>query len=82
MCLALPSRVLRVEGMVALVEAGAGTREVSLMLLDEPVAAGDYVLVQHGRFAFERLDAARAREALDLIEVAVAAGGDTDLRSW
>jgi hydrogenase expression/formation protein HypC len=46
------------------VECFGRQRTVSLMLLDEPVAVGDYLLVQAGGFAFERVDAVRAQEAL------------------
>jgi hydrogenase expression/formation protein HypC len=82
MCLALPSRVLQVDGLSALVDSGGQARAVSLMLLDEPVAVGDYLLVQHGQFAFERLDAEHAHEALALIDEVVAGAGDADLRRW
>lgn len=82
MCLALPSRVLQVDGMTALIEAGGQQRAVNLMLLDEPVAVGDYLLVHHAQFAFERLDPEHARAALTLIENVVAESGDTDVASW
>jgi hydrogenase expression/formation protein HypC len=82
MCLALPSRVLQVDGLSAVVDSGGQARVVSLMLLDEPVAVGDYLLVQHGLFAFERLDAERARESLALIDEVVAGAQDADLRRW
>ena len=44
------------------------TRRVSLLLLDEAVAVGDYLLVQAGGFACERVEPERALEALALIE--------------
>jgi hydrogenase maturation factor len=57
--------------------------DVNLILLGEgAVAPGDYVLVQHGQFAYERLDAQAAHEALALIEGVVTAGNGTDVRSW
>ena len=49
-------------------------RETSLLLLDEPVAVGDYLLIQAGGFAFEKVEPERAREALALIEELSAAG--------
>jgi len=82
MCLALPSRVEQLDGMTAVVESAGQRRTVSLMLLDDEVNVGDYLLVQNGQFAYERLDAERAREALALIDAVVAAGGDADLRTW
>ena len=82
MCLALPSRVESVDGLVAVVESAGQRRTVNLMLLDEPVQVGDYLLVQNGQFAYERLDAERAREALALIDDVIAGSGGTDLRAW
>ncbi len=82
MCLAIPSRVERTDGMTALVEAGGRRREVSLALLDDEVAVGDYLLVRNGSFAFERLDAERALQVLALIDDVVAAADGTDLRAW
>ena len=82
MCLAIPSRVLRIDGLTALVDTQGVQREVSLLLLaDEPLAVGDYLLVQHGRHAYERLDAQQAEQALALI-AEVAALGAADVRAW
>jgi len=39
------------------------------------------VLIQHGSFAFERVDAERARESLALMEE-VFAQGPADVRAW
>ena len=67
MCLAAPSRVISVNGLQATVECFGQLREVSLMLLDEEIAPGDYLLVQAGGLAFERVEAQRAEEALALM---------------
>lgn len=80
MCLAAPSRVLAVRDGMALTECFGQQREVSLLLLDEDVVPGDYVLIQAGGFAFERVDARRAEEALSLMQQLMA-GGD-DARAW
>lgn len=82
MCLAIPSRVERVDGLTALVEVQGQRREVSLMLLDEDVGVGDWLLVRNGAFAFERLDASQAQAVLALIDAALDPQCDTDLRSW
>ena len=82
MCLALPSRVEQLDGMTAVVESAGQRRTVSLMLLDDDVRVGDYLLVRNGQFAYERLDDERAREALALIDKVLAAGGGADLRTW
>lgn len=67
MCLAAPSRVLEVSDGTALTECFGQLREVSLLLMNEDVAVGDYLLIQAGGFAFERVEPERAREALALI---------------
>ena len=74
MCLALPERVLSVADGTALVESPAGRRRtVSLLLVAETVAAGDYLLVPVGDFAAERLDAASAEASLALLRRLAAA---------
>ena len=80
MCLAAPSRVIEVGDGIALTECFGQRREVSLLLLNEPVAVGDYLLIQAGGFAFERLEAKRAEEALALMEELLA--HDDGTRSW
>lgn len=81
MCLAVPSRVVALDGLMATVEAYGDQRQVSLMLLNEDVALGDYLLIQAGGFAFERVDAARAEESLRLMDELMAQGGG-DIRAW
>lgn len=81
MCLAAPSRVIEVRDGTALTECFGQTREVSLLLLEgEDVAVGDYLLIQAGGFAFERVETQRAEEALALMQQLMAQGGDA--RSW
>ena len=80
MCLAAPSRVLEVSDGMALTECFGQLREVSLLLMTEEVAVGDYLLIQAGGFAFERVDPERAREALALMQELMTQGGDA--RSW
>lgn len=80
MCLAAPSRVLEVRDGMAVTECFGQTREVSLLLLDEEVLVGDYLLIQAGGFAFERLEPERAKEALALMADLMAQGADA--RRW
>lgn len=80
MCLAAPSRVLEVRDGMALTECFGQQREVSLLLLNEDVVPGDYLLIQAGGFAFEKLEAERALEALELMRELLAQGGDA--REW
>ena len=67
MCLAFPLEVLAVDGEAAIVDHGGTRRLVSLLLLDEPVAPGDYLLVQVGNFAFQRMSPAEGRQARTLL---------------
>ena len=66
MCLAIPMRVVEIEGAVARVEEGGVRREVRVDLV-EGVKVGDYVIV-HAGIAIERLDEEEARETLRLLE--------------
>ncbi|NJE62253.1 HypC/HybG/HupF family hydrogenase formation chaperone [Thermococcus sp. 21S7] len=63
MCLAIPGRIIEINGKVAIVDFGGVRREVRLDLLPE-VGVGDYVIVHTG-FAIERLDEERALEILE-----------------
>lgn len=67
MCMAIPSKIIAIEGEMATVEAFGQQRRVSLMLLHEPVQLGDYLLIQAGGFAYERVDEAMALETLDVL---------------
>ena len=72
MCLAVPMKVISLEGELGQVEQSGVTRQVSFALLPE-VALGDFVLI-HAGFAIERLDEQEARETLDLLREVAAAG--------
>ena len=62
MCLAIPAKVLEVNGDVAKVDFGQGVaREVNVMLVDARV--GEYVLV-HAGYAIQTLDQEAAEESL------------------
>lgn len=66
MCLAIPGRVVKLKDMMmAEVEIGGVTREVSLSLLPE-AQVGDYVLVHTG-FAIEKIDEKEAEETAKLL---------------
>jgi hydrogenase expression/formation protein HypC len=82
MCLAAPSKVLEVRDGIAVTECFGQQREVSLLLMAEEVAVGDYVLIQAGGFAFERIDAERAMESLALMEELMTMEQDQDQRNW
>lgn len=65
MCMSVPSRVVAVDGALATVEAFGQTRQTSLLLLEEEVAVGDYLLLgAGGQFAAEKVPAETARAAI------------------
>jgi hydrogenase expression/formation protein HypC len=64
MCLAVPGRIIEIEGTLAKVDFGHGTvREVDVSLVD--VAVDQYVLV-HTSYAIQVLDENEAKASLDL----------------
>jgi hydrogenase expression/formation protein HypC len=69
MCLAIPAKVVSLDGAEqATVSLGGVRRAVNLALVDG-VAVGDYVIVHTG-FAISRLDAAEAERTLALLREA------------
>jgi hydrogenase expression/formation protein HypC len=75
MCMAVPSRILSIDGMVATVEAFGRQRQTSLMLLDEEVAVGDYVIQgAGGNFAAERVPEETALATIDYLSGVLADG--------
>ena len=64
MCIAIPAKVLDVQGDVAKVDFGQGVaREVNVMLVEAQV--GEYVLV-HAGYAIQVVDQEAAEESLRL----------------
>lgn len=66
MCLAIPGKILEIEGATARVDFGGVTREADLSVMPD-AAVGDYVLV-HAGFAIQKLDESEARETLRLFD--------------
>ncbi len=66
MCLAVPVRILSIEGSSAEVEIGGVTRNVSIILTPE-AKVGDYVLLHTG-YAINIIDEEEAQETLKLFE--------------
>jgi len=65
MCLAIPAKVLEVNGKEAIVDFGGVRRSVRADLVS--VKAGDYVIV-HAGYAIEVLSREDAEETLKLLE--------------
>ena len=65
MCLAVPLKLIQVEGEHGVVEMGGIRRKVNLSFVED-ARPGDYVVVHTG-FAITRMDEAEAAETLRLL---------------
>lgn len=65
MCLAVPGKVVKIDGEMAEVEIGGIRKEASLSLVsDQSVKVGDFVLIHTG-YAITKIDEEEARSILD-----------------
>lgn len=78
MCLTVPCHVVAVRGGRPTVERMGAVLEVSLLLLDEPVAPGDWLAVQAQSLAVARLEPAEAEELLAALEDLARATGQAE----
>jgi hydrogenase expression/formation protein HypC len=69
MCVGVPSKIIRIEDSTAIVEVLGAQREISLLLLNEDVKIGDYVIV-HAGFAIQKLQEEQALSDLELMKEA------------
>jgi hydrogenase expression/formation protein HypC len=68
MCLGIPAKIIEPPvGGLAKADVGGVRREISVALVDGPVAPGDWVLIHVG-FALGRIDEEEARATLELLE--------------
>jgi hydrogenase expression/formation protein HypC len=70
MCLAVPSKIIRINDLMATIDVMGARREISLMILPEEAKIGDYVLV-HAGFAIQKVQEDVALDSLNLINVIV-----------
>ncbi len=80
MCLAVPSKIIEIEGSMAIVDVMGLRKEISLMLLPEEPKIGDYVLV-HAGFAINKMEKQEAEEALKIFQKILRDMEDQE-RSW
>lgn len=66
MCLAVPSKIISINDLVATVDVYGARREISLMILPEEVGIGDFVIV-HAGFAIQKIEREAGNEALRLL---------------
>lgn len=62
MCLAVPCKIVSIEGDIATIEVAGVRREASLSLIDD-ATIGDYVIV-HAGYAIHKIDETTAMESL------------------
>lgn len=68
MCLAIPSKITRIENEMATIDVDGVQRDTSLLLLPD-VQIGDYVIV-HAGFAIQKIDEVAAKETIQLLKSA------------
>jgi hydrogenase expression/formation protein HypC len=68
MCIAFPGKILTIDqDNFAVIDISGTRREVSLDIVDEPVAVGDYVIC-HAGYAIQRIDEEVALEKLSFLK--------------
>ena len=65
MCLAIPSRIVKINNEIATIDVDGVRRQAILLLLEEP-RVGDWVIV-HAGFAIHKIDESVAQETLQLL---------------
>ena len=68
MCLAIPSKIVKIENNMATIDVDGVRREASLLMIENP-KIGDYVIV-HAGFAINKLNEKDALESLKAIREA------------
>jgi hydrogenase expression/formation protein HypC len=66
MCLAVPMKVIQIEGETAIVELGGIEQQIGIQLVPD-VKINDYVIV-HAGFAIQKMDETFAQETLQLFD--------------
>ncbi|MEX2684970.1 MAG: HypC/HybG/HupF family hydrogenase formation chaperone [Candidatus Sigynarchaeota archaeon] len=67
MCIAVPVKILALDGERATVDYGGLKRVVSISLVKSQVQVGDYVII-HAGCAIQRIDPAEAQETIALMQ--------------
>ena len=76
MCLAIPSKIVKIEDNIGIIDVEGVQKEVSLLLIEDP-RIGDYVIV-HAGFAIQKIDEAEANESLKILREMASLGYDGD----
>ena len=65
MCVAIPAKIIKIDGGMGVIDMEGTQMEVSL-LLQEDAQVGDYVIV-HAGFAIQKVDEEAARESIRVL---------------
>ena len=76
MCLAIPSKITKIENNMATIDVEGVQREASLLLVENP-KVGEYVIV-HAGFAINKINEDDALESLKLLREAASLIFDND----
>lgn len=66
MCLAIPAKLVEIDGQKGKVDIGGVKSEIGLMLVDD-VKVGDYLII-HAGYALEKLNEEEAKKRLEIFE--------------
>jgi len=70
MCLAIPSKITKIENGIGTIDVDGVKRTTSLLLVED-ARVGDYVIV-HAGFALHKIDEKAAMETLNILKEAAA----------
>ena len=70
MCLAIPSKIIKIENGIGTIDVDGVKRTTSLLLVED-AKVGDYVIV-HAGFALHKIDEKAAMESLNILKEAAA----------
>ena len=69
MCLAIPSKIVKIENNMGTIDIEGVRRKVSLLLLED-AKVGDFIIV-HAGFAIHKINESRAMESLEILRQAL-----------
>jgi hydrogenase expression/formation protein HypC len=80
MCLAIPSKIVKIDNGMAAIDVDGVSRQASLLMLED-AQVGDYVIV-HAGFAIQKVDEQAALESLKLLRQAARMADPEDPRHF
>ena len=78
MCIAIPAKILEINGEVAKVDFGGAVRDANISLVDAEI--GEYVIV-HAGFAIQVMDEKEANETLEIFREMLELENEQDIHA-